>query len=90
MSRRVPAQQQGRLQGVNSAFMGICSIIGPVIYLTSLQFAVKTEKSVGLPGLPIVIAAGFCIAALVAAVSSPSRSPTLTRWCRRPPQPDAP
>jgi DHA1 family tetracycline resistance protein-like MFS transporter len=67
MSRRVPAQQQGRLQGVNAAFMGVCSIIGPVIYLTSLQYAVKTEASVHVPGLPILIAAGFCVCALVAA-----------------------
>lgn len=67
MSRRVPANQQGRLQGVNSAFMGVCSIIGPLIYLTSLGFAVRTETTLGLPGLPILIAAGFCLAALVAA-----------------------
>lgn len=68
MSRRVPGNQQGRLQGVNSSVMGVCSIVAPVVYLGSLQFAVQTEKTVGLPGLPILIAAGFCAAALVAAV----------------------
>ncbi len=66
MSRRVPGNQQGRLQGVNSAFMGVCSIIGPVIYLSSLSFAVQRETVVP-PGLPILIAAAFCAAALVAA-----------------------
>lgn len=66
MSRRVPGNQQGRLQGVNSGVMGLCSIFGPLIYLTSLSFAVRTERTIGLPGLPILIAAGFCGAALVA------------------------
>jgi DHA1 family tetracycline resistance protein-like MFS transporter len=67
MSRRVPGNQQGRLQGVNSAFMGICSILGPVIYLGSLSFAVQHEPAAP-PGLPILIAAGFCAAALIAAL----------------------
>jgi DHA1 family tetracycline resistance protein-like MFS transporter len=67
MSRRVPANQQGRLQGVNSAFMGLCSIAGPLIYLSALGFSVRTETTLHLPGLPILIAAGFCAAAFVAA-----------------------
>lgn len=67
MSRRVPANQQGRLQGVNSAFMGVCSIVGPVIYLTALQFAVKSETTMPLHGLPILIAATFSFCALVTA-----------------------
>ncbi len=67
MSRRTPAQQQGRLQGVNSAFMGLCSIVGPVIYLTTLQFSLRTERTVHIPGLPLLIAAAFCLASLAAA-----------------------
>lgn len=66
MSRRVPGNQQGRLQGVNSAFMGVCSILGPVIYLSLLGYSVQRETTVP-PGLPILIAAAFCAAALVAA-----------------------
>lgn len=68
MSRRVRANQQGQLQGVNSALMGLCSIAGPLIYLSALGFAVRTEKTVGLPGMPILIAAAFCAAAFVAAL----------------------
>jgi len=66
MSRRVPGNQQGRLQGVNSAFMGLCSIVGPVIYLSLLSFAVQRESTVP-PGLPILVAAAVCTAALIAA-----------------------
>jgi DHA1 family tetracycline resistance protein-like MFS transporter len=68
MSRRVPASEQGRLQGVNSAFMGVCAIIGPTIYLPTLAFAIRRDTSLHLPGLPIMIAAGFCVAALILSV----------------------
>jgi DHA1 family tetracycline resistance protein-like MFS transporter len=68
MSRRVSGNQQGRLQGVNSAFMGVCSIIGPMIYLPALAFAVRQDAVLHLPGLPVLIAASFCTAALVLSV----------------------
>jgi MFS transporter, DHA1 family, tetracycline resistance protein len=68
MSRRVPANQQGRLQGVNSGFMGVCSILGPMIYLSALAFSVRMDAVLHLAGLPILIAAGFCAAALLLAI----------------------
>ena len=66
MSRRVPGNQQGQLQGVNSAFMGLVAIVAPVIYLSSLAFALQHEGSTP-HGLPMLIAVGFCVAALIAA-----------------------
>ncbi|HEY5288552.1 MAG TPA: TCR/Tet family MFS transporter [Caulobacteraceae bacterium] len=68
MSRRVPAFEQGRLQGTNSAMMGICAIIGPMIYLSTLAYSVRHEASLHLVGLPILIAAGLCLAALILAI----------------------
>ena len=68
MSRRVPANEQGRLQGVNSAFMGLTAIFGPMIYLSTLAFAVRHDAQLHQPGIPILIAAGFCTAALLLAV----------------------
>jgi DHA1 family tetracycline resistance protein-like MFS transporter len=68
MSRRVPANEQGRLQGVNSAFLGVCSIIGPMIYLSTLALAVRQDARWHLPGLPVLIAAGFCTLALLLSV----------------------
>jgi DHA1 family tetracycline resistance protein-like MFS transporter len=68
MSRRVPANEQGRLQGVNSAFMGVCSIIGPAIYLSTLAFSIRQDHVLHLPGLPIMIAAVFCLAAWVLSI----------------------
>ena len=44
--------------------MGICAIIGPIVYLSVLSFTVRHNDSLHLPGLPILIAAlGFVIVA---------------------------
>ena len=68
MSRRVPANRQGSLQGLNSAFMGVCAIVGPLIYLSTLAFAVRMDSVLHQPGVPIMIAAAFCAAAFLLAV----------------------
>jgi DHA1 family tetracycline resistance protein-like MFS transporter len=68
MSRRVAGNEQGRLQGLNSAFMGLTAIFGPMLYLSTLAFAVRHDAQLHQPGLPLIIAAGFCVAALVLAV----------------------
>ena len=67
MSRRVSASEQGRLQGVNSSIMGVCAILGPVIYLSTLAFSVRHDATLHLAGAPILIAASFCALALVLA-----------------------
>lgn len=56
MSRRVAPHEQGQLQGANSAMMGICSIIGPTLYLAPFAFAVRHDATLHMPGLPILIA----------------------------------
>jgi DHA1 family tetracycline resistance protein-like MFS transporter len=68
MSRRVAANEQGRLQGVNSAFLGLTAILGPILYLSMLAFAVRHDAQLHQPGLPIMIATCFCIAAMVLAL----------------------
>jgi len=68
MSRRVAGNEQGRLQGLNSAFMGLTAIFGPMLYLSTLAFSVRHDAQLHLAGLPLLIAAGFCVTALVMAV----------------------
>jgi MFS transporter, DHA1 family, tetracycline resistance protein len=68
MTRRVSPTEQGRLQGVNSAFMGLTAILGPAVYLSTLAFAVRHNAQLHLPGLPVLIAALFCLAALLIAL----------------------
>jgi len=69
MSRRVAGNEQGRLQGVNSAFMGLTAIFGPQVYLSLLEFSVDHNAQLHQPGIPIVFAAAFCLAAFVLAVA---------------------
>ncbi len=68
MSRRVAGNEQGRLQGLNSALMGVTSIVGPMVYLTTLAFAVRHDADLHQPGLPFMIASIFCVTALILAV----------------------
>jgi hypothetical protein len=44
--------------------VGIAAIIGPGLYLSLLAFAVRKEASLGLPGLPILVACILCLASL--------------------------
>ena len=64
MTRRVDGTEQGRLQGANSAMVGIAAILGPGLYLSLLAFAVRQEATLGLPGLPILAACALCLASL--------------------------
>jgi DHA1 family tetracycline resistance protein-like MFS transporter len=68
MSRRVAPTEQGRLQGVSSAFMGLTSILGPMLYLSMLAFAVRHDAQLHLPGLPVLTAGLFCLASLFIAL----------------------
>lgn len=75
MTRRVGPSEQGRLQGANSAIMGICAIIGPIVYLSVLSFTVRHNDSLHLPGLPILIAAGLTFLGLLLAVKEATPVP---------------
>ncbi|HQR91012.1 MAG TPA: TCR/Tet family MFS transporter, partial [Caulobacter sp.] len=63
MTRRVSPQEQGQLQGANSAMMGISSIIGPTLYLAPFAWAVRNDATLHMPGLPVLIAAALMLAA---------------------------
>lgn len=62
MTQHVTGSEQGRLQGANQSTGGIAAIIGPIFPLT---FAFALRRVPGLPGLPILIAAGLLGLALV-------------------------
>ena len=78
MTEHVSGSEQGRLQGANTSITGIASIVGPAIFPLSYAFALRTLPD--LPGLPMLIAAGFMALALVLAV----------RFARREPSPPSP
>jgi DHA1 family tetracycline resistance protein-like MFS transporter len=66
MTLHVTAREQGRLQGANQSLMGIASIVGPIVFLSSFAWALRTMP--GLPGLPILIAGLLMALALVLAL----------------------
>jgi DHA1 family tetracycline resistance protein-like MFS transporter len=69
MSRRVAGNEQGRLQGLNGAFMGLTAIFGPLLYLSLLAFAVRHDSQLHQPGIPVLVAALFCTAAFALALA---------------------
>ncbi len=68
MSRRVPGNEQGRLQGAVSGIQSITGLIGPTLYTTVFAWAITGGASLNLPGLGILLAAGLIFLALLLAV----------------------
>jgi DHA1 family tetracycline resistance protein-like MFS transporter len=68
MSRRVPGNEQGRLQGAMSGLQSITGLIGPTLYTTVFAWAITGGKSLDLPGLGILLAAGLAFLALLLGV----------------------
>ncbi len=67
MSRRVPADEQGRLQGANAGIMSITGLIGPGLYTTVFAWAITDGAALGLPGLGILLASVLAVAAIALA-----------------------
>lgn len=65
MTRRVAPNEQGQLQGANSAMMGIASIVGPPLFLLPFAFAIRHDATLHLPGLPVLIAAALMLGATI-------------------------
>ena len=66
LTRRVSAAEQGRLQGAIQSSGGIAAIAGPIVFPLSLAWALRHLP--GLPGLPLLIAAGLLAVALLLAL----------------------
>ncbi len=65
MTGRVLASQQGQLQGVNSSVMGLCGVVGPVIF----GFSFKHGIAAGGDGRALFPGAAFEVAALLTALA---------------------
>jgi DHA1 family tetracycline resistance protein-like MFS transporter len=68
MSRRVPGNEQGRLQGAMSGIQSITGLIGPSLYTMVFAWAITGGKALDLPGLGILLAAGLAALALLLAI----------------------
>jgi DHA1 family tetracycline resistance protein-like MFS transporter len=68
MSRRAPANEQGRLQGATSGIMSITGLIGPSLFTSVFAWAITGGAGLGQPGLGILLAAFLVLLALGLAV----------------------
>lgn len=70
MSRRVPADMQGELQGFNSSMTALAAIGAPLIFNPSLAYFTSPEAPVRFAGAPFLIATVIGSIALLALLST--------------------
>jgi DHA1 family tetracycline resistance protein-like MFS transporter len=79
MSRRVGADEQGRLQGANASLVSIASLFGPGLFSGVFALALS-HPAWNLPGAPFFLAGGLLLAAAAlgwaATAGGGSRSPS--------------
>lgn len=74
MSRRVAANEQGKLQGANGSITSIAGLIGPTLFTQSFAYFIDPHRALMLPGVPFYIAAALLIPALLLALLLPRRA----------------
>ncbi len=62
MSRRVPADAQGRLQGAASSVQGLAQLLGPTLFAGS--FALAIDRGWDLPGAPFLLSGALLLGGL--------------------------
>jgi DHA1 family tetracycline resistance protein-like MFS transporter len=67
MTQRVEVDEQGRLQGALSIFLGATGLIGPVLFTNAFAWSIAGGRGLGLPGLSILIGSGLIVGALAMA-----------------------
>jgi len=65
MTRRVGADEQGRLQGAIASVMGIAGVIAPVLFTQVFAAAIGRFRGAGVPGAPFLLAALLLVTAMV-------------------------
>src|SRR5256885_159060 len=65
MTRRVGADEQGRLQGAIASVMGIAGVIAPQLFTQVFAAAIGPFRELGVPGAPFLLAALLLVTAMV-------------------------
>jgi DHA1 family tetracycline resistance protein-like MFS transporter len=75
MTRRVPASEQGQLQGALSSLGGIAGLIGPGLFTLTFAWFLGARGGIVLPGAPLLLAALLMLVALAVAWRATRTSP---------------
>jgi DHA1 family tetracycline resistance protein-like MFS transporter len=65
MTRRVTAQEQGKLQGANGSLTSIAGLIGPLLFTQSFAWFIDQKRGWTLPGVPFLLAGAMLLLALL-------------------------
>ncbi|HEY5550545.1 MAG TPA: TCR/Tet family MFS transporter [Opitutaceae bacterium] len=79
ITRRVPANEQGSLQGAFSSLMSVAGIVGPPIAAWSFGWAIDPANTLQIPGLPFFESAALLALAVALAVRSFNREGAAAR-----------
>ena len=61
LSRAAGVSEQGELQGAMSSLLGVSRLIGPLIFTVTFAWSLREGRALGLPGLTILLGAGFFV-----------------------------
>lgn len=64
VSRRIPPNEQGTVQGALTALASIAYVLGPLIGARTFGWFIQPSAPVFLPGAPFLVGAGFIVLAL--------------------------
>jgi DHA1 family tetracycline resistance protein-like MFS transporter len=66
LTKRVGPSEQGKLQGANASLAGIGGMLGPGLFALTFSWAIRSDATLHLPGLPFFVASAlFGLAAIV-------------------------
>jgi DHA1 family tetracycline resistance protein-like MFS transporter len=68
MSRLVPADRQGQLQGAISSVQSLAQLAGPFLFTLTFAYFIGEQSPVQLPGAPFLLASLLLVLALGVAV----------------------
>jgi len=70
ISNKVPANEQGEIQGVLTSLISLTAIIGPLLMTNSFYYFTKPGAPVYFPGIPFIIGAVLALVCIFIAVKA--------------------
>ncbi|MDX1568299.1 MAG: TCR/Tet family MFS transporter [Longimicrobiales bacterium] len=75
MTRRVAADEQGRLQGAITSLMGVAGVVAPLLFTQTFAAAVGPYEEYGMPGAPFLIGGGLLVVAIIVDLAAGVKPP---------------